>query len=230
MITRFTNSIKPYLKSSSSTLTSTAGRISPSLTMYHNNNSILSHNLLKQLTSYSLLPCTQDKIYQQTAQANNINKTKGVKTSKSKSSEGNQKFYLDVKENAGLTREDHKFIIDQCLDIHPDNTRVIIQSVSNVDFKKLSKQEKFNLIEQLQDYDKLLGISNNESTRLMPLIIDYKHKLLANDDVSFNRIMANYLSCGIQSVARSGNNLALNIGDADRKITYINTNPPGVVA
>ena len=64
----------------------------------------------------------------------------------------------------------------------------------------------------------------------MPLIIDYRHKLLANDDVSFNRIMANYLSCGIQSVARSGNSdVTMNVGGDD--VTYSNgTNSPGVVA
>ncbi|KAI5958756.1 hypothetical protein CANMA_004173 [Candida margitis] len=222
MISRFTQSLKPYLKSSTS-LATTAGKLTPSLTMYHNSNSILSLNLLNQLTSYSLLPCTHDKIYQPKPH-------NGLSTSKSKPNETNRKFYLNIKESIGLTKEDHKFIIDQCLDIHPDNTRVMIQSVSNVDFKKLSKQERFNLVEQLQDYDYLVSNLNNDSTRSMPLIIDYKHKLLANDDVSFNRIMANYLSCGIQSVARGGNNLAVDVGDGERSISYSNSNTPGVVA
>ena len=199
----------------------------------------MSHNLLKQLTSYSLLPCTQDKIYQETTHMNNnTNKFKGVASSKSESSGKSPKFYVNVKENTGLTKQDHQFIIDQCLNIHPDNTRVIIQSVSNIDFKKLSKQEKLKLVEQLQDYDKLVAIVNSgssvsnttTSTRSMPLIIDYRHKLLANDDVSFNRIMANYLSCGIQSVARNGNSdVTMNVGGDD--VTYSNgTNSPGVVA
>lgn len=228
MITRLTNSIKPYLKPS----TPLTSKVIPSVTIYHNNNSILSHNLLKQLTSYSLLPCTRDRIYQQGAHSDTSVKNKGVKPLRRKSSEDHQKFNLDVKENLGLTREDHQFIIEQCLDIHPDNTRVMIQSVSNADFKKLSKKEKLGIIEQLQDYDTLVHALNNDPslTRSMPLIIDYKHKLLANDDVSFNRIMANYLSCGIQSVARSGNNLALNVKDGDRDVSFTNTNSPGVVA
>ncbi|KAI5965026.1 hypothetical protein KGF57_000819 [Candida theae] len=253
MITRLTNSFKPLLKATSTTLASSTAsvgsngsRISPSLTMYHNNTSILSHNLLKQLTSYSILPCTQDKIYQQGGHGGSNKTGKGIKSFNSKGSggnklsEANQKFYLDVKENMGLTRDDHKFIIEQCLDIHPDNTRVIIQSVSNVDFKKLSKQDKFDIVEQLQDYDKFLStLTNNQDVeassqgvlRAMPLIIDYKHKLLANDDVSFNRIMANYLSCGIQSVARSGNNLSSNVGDGERNVSsYTSRGSPGVVA
>lgn len=36
-----------------------------------------------------------------------------------------------------------------------------------------------------------------------PIIIDYSNRLLANDDASFDRIMQNYLTCGIQN-ARAG--------------------------
>lgn len=36
-----------------------------------------------------------------------------------------------------------------------------------------------------------------------PLIIDYNNKLIANDEDSFNRIMMNYLSCGIQQADKA---------------------------
>ena len=94
----------------------------------------MSHNLLKQLTSYSLLPCTQDKIYQETTHMNNnTNKFKGVASSKSESSGKSPKFYVNVKENTGLTKQDHQFIIDQCLNIHPDNFLCIYEQYAMTD-------------------------------------------------------------------------------------------------
>lgn len=36
------------------------------------------------------------------------------------------------------------------------------------------------------------------SAMSFPVIIDYSNRLLANDDASFDRIMQNYLTCGIQ--------------------------------
>lgn len=150
----FRSIINNALKSTSKHITTNSatntvsGATKSSITVYHNTNSLLSHNLLSRLSSYSLLPCTKHK--QDDLSIPSLT----------------TKFDIDVKFNQSLSMNDSKFINDQCIDIHPNNN---------------------SILNQLKD-----------KNQHFPLIIDYNNKLVANDEESFNRIMMNYLSCGIQ--------------------------------
>lgn len=146
------------------------------LTVYHNSNLLVSHQLVAKL--------------------NNFNSTTDSPT--------NNKITFNLKTNEQLSESDYKFIIDECLYIHPDNKSILLQIFHNkyhMDKKKLIKD--FTLHDSIFEYNNL--INNNKS---YPLIIDYNHCLIANDDASFDRIMMNYLTCGIQNTTSSNSTTA----------------------
>lgn len=78
-----------------------------------------------------------------------------------------------------LSKRDFKFIIDNCIDIHPD-TKNIMHSLFN--------KGKYEILDE-KDYKQI----NH------PIIIDYTNKLIAVDNKSFDRLMTNYNTCGMQN-------------------------------
>lgn len=157
----FRNILRAVSKTSAST-------VAPStrITIYHNPTSRLSTQLLNKLNNYASLPCTADKF--------------------GGSATLTTKFNINVKEEQ-LSFDDYQFIVDECLDMHPDNRRIASLLFKNGEFTKYC-----NL--SLQDFNKICKINLTKSS----LVIDYANKLVANDEATFDRIMANYLSCGIQ--------------------------------
>ncbi|ODV78343.1 uncharacterized protein CANTADRAFT_41131 [Suhomyces tanzawaensis NRRL Y-17324] len=91
------------------------------------------------------------------------------------------KFSFNLKTNQLLTFADYEFIVNECADIHPHNTHVVRRLLNTPKHAPLC----------VSDFHKL---SHTE----FPVIIDYDHKLVANDEASFDRIMQHYLLCGIQ--------------------------------
>ncbi|CAK9442372.1 uncharacterized protein LODBEIA_P61150 [Lodderomyces beijingensis] len=189
-----------------------------SITIYHNQNSVASLQLLNKLASFSVVPCTKHK-HEDTLKGHG-DLSASAKSNGSGSIRKNQraknlssaKFDIDIRSNEQLTKQDYDFIMEHCLDIHPDNHSIMLQLLCNCGSSKKKLLKDFNLHEQLYNYDNIINKNKSrrsahadvdvDDSRSLPLIIDYQNKLLANDDASFDRIMANYLSCGIQSVDR----------------------------
>lgn len=73
------------------------------LTVYHNSNLLVSHQLVAKL--------------------NNFNSTTDSPT--------NNKITFNLKTNEQLSESDYKFIIDECLYIHPDNKSILLQIFHN---------------------------------------------------------------------------------------------------
>ncbi|EGW29877.1 uncharacterized protein SPAPADRAFT_63497 [Spathaspora passalidarum NRRL Y-27907] len=175
-----------------------------SITIYHNTNSLLSHNLLSKLSSYSVLPCTVHRF------KDSHQTITSYTTDKVSSSNGQApiaKFDVDVKFNQGLSKTDYDFIMNECVDIHPDNQSIMLQLLYGVSHDKRKLIKSFDLHDELySNFDRVSQLSRENG----PLIIDYNNKLIANDEASFDRIMVNYLSCGIQNVDKAGAGLGSN--------------------
>ncbi|CUM65058.1 uncharacterized protein PRCAT00002680001 [Priceomyces carsonii] len=163
--------LKSFLRTVNSATRSSGGVLSPNpITIYHQTNSHASAQLLSKLHAYSMLPSTLNKYDQYL----------DVQTQPFK-------FQVNIKINKGLSYQDYLFIMNECLDIHPDNKQILQRLM------KLNKSYDMNVLSR-ESFEKLLqGITLSE-----PLVIDYKNNLIANDEKTFDRIMANYLSCGIQ--------------------------------
>lgn len=178
-----------------SPIAATATRPSTSIAIYHNTNSLLSNSLLSKLSNYSELPCTLHKY--KDAKSDKILYNTTLTANK-------HKFNIDLKLNQTLSKKDFKFIIDECVDIHPDNRSILIQLLmndasSNAAVNKSKLIKNFNIHdEKVVSYD---TVKNN--TIKFPIIIDYNNKLIANDETSFDRIMSNYSACGIQNFLQS---------------------------
>ncbi|KAK6199942.1 uncharacterized protein RJT21DRAFT_37755 [Scheffersomyces amazonensis] len=149
----------------------------PRITIYHNSNSLLSSNLFSKLNHYGDLP---------------------------------NKFSIDLKLNQSLTNDDYEFIKSECIDIHPDNRSILMQIIlgdnqtSTATVK--SDDSRGNIANKhriLKNFNNLPDSPNFHNDKNVSLIIDYQNKLIANDEQSFDRIMVNYLSCGIQNFQRS---------------------------
>ncbi|KAL6450534.1 hypothetical protein SBY92_004741 [Candida maltosa Xu316] len=107
---------------------------------------------------------------------------------------------LNVETNSKLSKDDYDFIINECLSIHPDNKSIMLQLFnSNLNFDKLKLLKSFDLHDSIYDYNNLSKNTNENS----PLIIDYNHNLIANDEKSIDRILVHYLTCGIQSTTNT---------------------------
>lgn len=132
--------------------------VKPTITFYHNSRLPLSNHFLHKLGQFTNI------------ESRAINHV----------SSNNSRFDLSL-ESGQLSFNDFKFIINECLDIHPNNKSILRDLLHN--------DAKFCILE----YQKIATPSSQ-----FPIIIDYENKLIANDEKSFDRILANYLSCGIQ--------------------------------
>ncbi|CAN3372399.1 hypothetical protein DIURU_002461 [Diutina rugosa] len=90
----------------------------------------------------------------------------------------NEKYQIDLQKKQTISEDDFKFLMD-VVDVHPDNKNII-----------------YNLFEKHPSQD--LTIEDFKSIQA-PLIIDYKNKLVAADCVSFDRVLSNYATCGMQN-------------------------------
>ena len=113
---------------------------------------------------------------------------------------------VTVCNNEQLSQQDYNFIIDECLSMHPDNKSIMLQlfhpSIQQVCKSQLIRD--FSLHDLIYDYNNLSNVnSNNTNGNQLPLIIDFNSKLIANDDATIDRILVNYLTCGIQSTTNT---------------------------
>lgn len=154
------NSIKPFTTTAATTVSRT---IKP-ITIYHNVNSIYSHNLLTKLTNFNTI------------------------------------LDLNIITNQQLSKSDYNFIIDECLSMHPDNKSIMLEIFHpNKQFLgKSNLLRDFSLHDLIYDYNNLSKDKNQ-----LPLIIDFNNKLIANDDATIDRILVNYLTCGIQNTTNT---------------------------
>ncbi|KAI5959942.1 uncharacterized protein KGF55_005174 [Candida pseudojiufengensis] len=258
MLKQFTNTLINIAKSNKQQLKQQQNKLNkPFITIYHNNQSIVSHNLLKNLESYSLLPCTQYKQQQfinpnnyhnnnensyetikssflPTSNANSLSSSSSTTSSSSSKDKNSLKFNIEIKNNSNLSKDDYDFIVKNCLDIHPENNLIMLKLLTNttIDNQLQSSPQQqspqkllknFELLDKLYNYENFINLKLNQ-----PLIIDYQNKLLGNCDSSFNRIIINYLNCGIQNLSlfnhnntttnnykRSKNNDGLSIGNSN---------------
>lgn len=74
--------------------------------------------------------------------------------------------------------QDFNYCLNNVVDVHPDNKDILLS---------LFGKKRYDNLE-IQDFKQVSH----------PLIIDYKHNLIAADEKSFNRLMSNYNECGIQ--------------------------------
>ncbi|RLV92917.1 hypothetical protein JA1_002841 [Spathaspora sp. JA1] len=170
-----------------------------SITIYHNTNSLLSHNLLSKLSSYSVLPCTVHRFKDSHQTITSYTTEKPLPSSADYSQSPIAKFEVDVKFNQGLCKDDYDFIMNECVDIHPDNQSIMLQMLYGINTDKRKLIKSFDLHDELyNNFDRVSQLSRDN----FPLIIDYNNKLIANDEASFDRIMVNYLSCGIQNASK----------------------------
>ncbi|RCK65417.1 hypothetical protein Cantr_01050 [Candida viswanathii] len=162
MLRSFINSVRP---SATATVKSTASRTIKPITIYHNPNSLYSHNLLNKLTNFNSI------------------------------------LDINVHNNEHLSQNDYNFIIDECLSIHPDNKSIMLQ-IFHPHKKQLCKTKllkDFSLHDLIYDYKNLA----HDGGHHLPLIIDFNNKLIANDDATIDRILVNYLTCGIQNTTNT---------------------------
>ncbi|CAI5760467.1 unnamed protein product [Candida verbasci] len=150
------------------------------LVIYHNSNSLLSHNLLNKLNSFN---------------------------------EKNCRFKLIDKANQSITESDFNFIINETLMIHPDNKSIILQLIHENN-NKIKLLKSFDLHDTIHNYQNFKNLIPNL------LIIDYGNKLIANDQVSIDRIVSNYTSCGLQNL--SNNASAGNINKDIKNVLHPN--------
>ena len=175
------------------------------ITIFHDTNSKLSHHLLGKLTGYSQLPNT----FHRANGAGWFQKAGAHGQSISPAGIMSNKFNLELKMNLIPSYQDYYFIHEHCTDIHPDNCTSFekkfpllfeLQNITlcNLTAAKHNKQKRFinDLLVLLQDeYNDLAA---QKSFFKAPLIIDWSNNLIAGDDKGLDRIMANYLACGIQ--------------------------------
>lgn len=150
----------------------------PTLTVYHNTLSKSSTHLVNKLRAYAQLPSTVERYSEAPKLLGQL-----------------PKFQINLKENKLPTFEDYEFIHQNCLGIHPGN----LGSFQKL-FPRITGSSRFaGDLEFLDEseYNKVL-LSNKSRFFKPPLIIDHSNFLIANDDAGLDRIMANYLSCGIQ--------------------------------
>ncbi|CUM55502.1 uncharacterized protein AC631_03117 [Debaryomyces fabryi] len=175
------------------------------ITIFHDSNSKLSHHLLGKLTGYSQLPNT----FHRTNGVGWFQNASAHRQSASPAGIISNKFNLELKMNQTPSYQDYYFIHEHCTDIHPDNCTSFekkfpflfeLQNITlcNQTATKQNKQKRFiNDLQLLlqEDYNQF---SEQKNFFKAPLIIDWSNNLIAGDDKGLDRIMANYLACGIQ--------------------------------
>lgn len=145
----------------------------PKLTMYHNPRLPLSNHLLKKLNYYE-----------------NLNK-----------------FVIEVKPNQLPSYSSYKFM-HSSLNTHPSNCNsfeAIFPQLFHHDstFNDLTAKRDQKLKLFVNDYELVNEDRYNHMVKQTnvgnPVIIDWSHDLIAINDESLDRILAHYLTCGIQN-------------------------------
>lgn len=172
------------------------------ITMFHDTNSKLSHHLLNKLTNYSKLPNTSHRDIAQGWFRKGRAQAMGTGMVSSK-------FNLELKHDETPSYLDYYFIHEHCTDIHPDNCISFekmfpflfeLQNITlcNQTATRDKKQKRFKNDLLVLHQDEYETLSMEENFFKAPLIIDWANNLIAGDDKGLDRIMANYLACGIQ--------------------------------
>lgn len=170
------------------------------ITMFHDTNSKLSHHLLNKLTDYSKLPNTfRNEGAQGWFRSGRVQGMGMV----------SNKFNLELKQDQTPSYLDYYFIHEHCTDIHPDNCISFekkfpflfeLQNITlcNQTATRDKKQKLFKNDLLVLEQDEYETLSLEDNFFKAPLIIDWANNLIAGDDKGLDRIMANYLACGIQ--------------------------------
>lgn len=159
-----------------------------------------SIEIIDKLSAYSQAPNTFEKYAKQ-----------GFLWSKNRPQQ-TRKFEIDLRIDNAPLYEEYLFLRTQCMEIHPDNIgafkkvfpdmmRLQMGSGSSVlteqpkqgktflqDFEVLPRQEYERSLEQRKEFFR------------PPLVVDWSNRLMSLDDANLDRVLSNYMSCGIQQV------------------------------
>ncbi|CAN3357302.1 hypothetical protein DICA3_C09714 [Diutina catenulata] len=97
----------------------------------------------------------------------------------------NNNYQIETRTDA-LKGRDLQFLLDECVDVHPENKSIIHALVG----KRASEE---------------LCASDFTKAAQQPLVIDWQNRLVATDCKSFDRILANYNGCGMQNFGATAN-------------------------
>lgn len=170
------------------------------VTVFHNHNSLKSHQMLSKLNRLAELPCTYDRYT-------------GTEPLPSSNEVG--KFAVHLKENCLPSYQEYLAMHD-FLDIHPENG-LAFEKIYPIFFQNetlckksaslTNKKQKYLadlLVFTAEEYENITKEfkrelkSDSPSVFNAPLIVDWENSLIAVDEKGLDRIMANYLSCGTQ--------------------------------
>ena len=158
-----------------------------------------SIDIIDKLSAYSQAPSTFEKYAKQ-----------GFLWNKKKPQQA-RKFDVDLRIDKAPLYEEYLFLRTQCMEIHPDNIgafkkvfpdmmRLQMGSASSV-LDKQPKQKTF-----LQDFEVLprqeyeKSLERGKGFFRPPLVVDWSNRLMSLDDANLDRVLSNYMSCGIQQV------------------------------
>lgn len=176
------------------------------ITIFHDTNSKMSHHLLSKLTEYSKLPTTFQKYNAQGWFSRAHNKSVMLQAAGGSQS---SKFTVELKFDQTPSYQDYFFIHEHCIGMHPGNGASFerkfpqlfeLQNVTlcNENATRVKKQRNFIDDLAVLLHHEYASLAAEEKFFKAPLIIDWSNNLIADDDKGLDRIMANYLSCGIQ--------------------------------
>ncbi|WLF81533.1 hypothetical protein PVL30_005331 [Lodderomyces elongisporus] len=204
-------------KLSPSTKQATSSIKPVSITIYHNPNSLTSHNLLNKLVTYS-----KSETASTTSTTSTTRNFDAATLTSIPRLRPSVKFNVNVIANQPIAKDHFDYIMSN-LDYHPDNHAIMLQLLGNNGLTNSQLLKKFDLHHNLNFENVVKSMKSHQSANgssIGPLIIDHKHHLLANDFKSFDRMMANYLSCGMQNVDYRSANVNTNVianGERDRQ-------------
>lgn len=141
----------------------------PLITIFHDLNLRMLNHLLRKLNGYSGQDAPTDV-----------------------------KFQVDCRTNEVPSYHAYQFIHHRCINVHPSNVGYFAKYMPALFTKaKESKRVFLHDLDVLSpaQYDAMVA----QTVPKNPLVIDWANDLIAIDDEGLDRIMANYLTCGIQT-------------------------------
>lgn len=121
----------------------------------------------------------------------------------------NSRYTLDVRSNKLPLYRTYRFVHEECINIHPQNTKAFEAVFPSLlasnhlfcdhEVKNNAKNKQFIADLDLEsEADYLEKISTHTVADLRPFAIDWENRLLAYNDEGLDRIMQNYYQCGTQ--------------------------------
>lgn len=114
------------------------------------------------------------------------------------------KFVIDCKTDVPVSYSDYHYMLSLCLNVHPSNAVAfetifpsLVKSNHSFDAKSAKVNNKHRAF--VTDHDVVAEQDFHSRRAPVPVVIDWSNHLIAINDDGLDRIMANYLTCGIQS-------------------------------